>query len=223
MSSRKIEDLHQIFQPMVRSLIEQGQQAIASTGWTFFITDGFRSFIEQTELYARGRTKPGKIVTNALAGQSPHNYGLAVDCAFQKSGNLSYDPTLYAKIYPIARTLGFELGADWVGFTDKPHFEHPQWEKISKGETDMQMYKGYDLDNKDSMKVAVDILVRVQTGEFVEKKLLDEAKKANEELANKLADCQSKPVIDTEFTVTGKKTTETIGGKTVEISYKAKV
>jgi hypothetical protein len=33
----------------------------------------------------------------------------------------------------------------------------------------MDMYKGYDLDNKDSMRVAVDLLVRVQAGEFVEK------------------------------------------------------
>ena len=30
----------------------------------------------------------------------------------------------------------------------------------------MTMYKGYDLDNKESMKVAVDVLVRVQNGEF---------------------------------------------------------
>jgi hypothetical protein len=33
----------------------------------------------------------------------------------------------------------------------------------------MEMYKGYDLDNKESMRVAVDLLVRVQNGEFVEK------------------------------------------------------
>jgi len=131
MASRKIEDLHITLQPMTRSLLEQGQEAIKSTGWTFFITDGFRSNAEQTKLYSQGRTTPGKIVTNARAGQSAHNYGLAVDMAFQKSGKLSYDPSLYAKIYPIARKIGFELGADWTGFTDKPHFEHPQWEKIS--------------------------------------------------------------------------------------------
>lgn len=138
MASRKVEDLHQSFQPMVRGLLSQGQKAIDNSefkGWQFFITDGYRSFEEQTKLYAQGRTAPGNIVTNAKAGQSAHNYGLAVDCAFQKDKKLSYDQKMCALIYPIARKLGFELGADWKGFTDKPHFEHPQWEKISQGKT----------------------------------------------------------------------------------------
>lgn len=135
MSSRKIEDLNQIFQPMVRSLLTKGQEAIASSGWTLFITDGFRSFEEQTQLYNQGRITPGSIVTNAKAGQSAHNFGLAVDLAFQKAGVLSYSADLYAPIYKIARSLGFELGADWAGFVDKPHFEHPQWELIAKGNT----------------------------------------------------------------------------------------
>lgn len=131
--SRRIEDLNPTFQPMVRQLLDSGQQTILSTGWIFFITDGFRSFDEQTSLYAQGRTKPGKIVTNAKAGQSPHNYGLGVDLAFQKHGVLSYDKQLYDKIYPIARNLGFELGVDWTNFIDKPHFEHPNWKQL-KGE-----------------------------------------------------------------------------------------
>lgn len=47
------------------------------------------------------------------------------------------------------------------------------------------MYKGYDLSNKDSMKVAVDVLVRVQSGEFVEKK---DYEKEIEQLKKELAD-----------------------------------
>lgn len=39
--------------------------------------------------------------------------------------------------------------------------------------SDGNQYKGYDLTNKDSMKVAVDILVRVQNGEFVDKSKYD--------------------------------------------------
>ena len=38
-----------------------------------------RTFAEQAEIFAQGRTKPGKIVTNARPGLSAHNYGLAVD------------------------------------------------------------------------------------------------------------------------------------------------
>ena len=43
------------------------------------ITQGLRTFAEQTALYAQGRTLPGKIVTYAPAGESYHNYGLAID------------------------------------------------------------------------------------------------------------------------------------------------
>lgn len=172
MPSRRIEDLDIRFQPMVRFILKQGQEAIASTGWTLFITDGFRSFKEQDELYAQGRTKPGKIVTNAKAGQSAHNYGLAVDLAFQKDGKLSYEQSLYAPVYSIARSMGLELGADWTSFPDKPHFQYPKWESviIGNGGSNMaNMYKGYDLSNAESMKVAVDKLVEILDGKYVEK------------------------------------------------------
>lgn len=233
MASRKIEDLHQVFQPMVRSLLEKGQAAIKDSGWIFFITDGFRSFAEQTELYAQGRTKPGSIVTNAKAGQSAHNFGLAVDLAFQKDGKLSYDPTLYAKIYPIARTLGFELGADWTGFTDEPHFEHPNWEKLSNsngGSNNMaNMYKGYDLNNPESMKVAVDILVRVQGGEFIEKSVYEKAIATAEksEYERGLREGKAQSSNNSNFDASnlilnGVETTEQVGQLTVKRNYAIK-
>jgi len=50
------------------------------------------------------------------------------------------------------------------------------------------MYKGYDLSNVDSMKVAVDILVRVQAGEFVEKTELDKAKQLLDNLNQQIND-----------------------------------
>lgn len=46
-------------------------KAICRFAWTI------RTFAQQTEEYAKGRTKPGKIVTNAKAGQSAHNFALA--------------------------------------------------------------------------------------------------------------------------------------------------
>ncbi len=42
-------------------------------------THTLRTNAEQNELYAQGRTKPGKVVTFAKGGQSMHNYGLAID------------------------------------------------------------------------------------------------------------------------------------------------
>jgi len=43
------------------------------------IVQGLRTIEEQNDLYAQGRTKQGKKVTNAKGGSSFHNYGLAVD------------------------------------------------------------------------------------------------------------------------------------------------
>lgn len=124
MASRRIEDLYEHFQPLIRQLLDEANKK--TSPWTTFITDGFRSYEEQNELYAQGRTKPGRIITNAKAGYSWHNHGLAVDIAFQKDGILSYSQNLYDKIVPIAKSLGLSWGGDWAIFIDKPHFEwHP--------------------------------------------------------------------------------------------------
>lgn len=63
-----------------------------------------------------------------------------------------------------------------------------------KGTTDIT-YKGYDLTNRDSMKIAVDILVKVLAGEFVNKleydKLkieLEKAKETNNNLNQQITD-----------------------------------
>jgi len=60
---------------------------------------------------------------------------------------------------------------------------------VPKGNNMSDMYNGYDLSNRESMKVAVDILVRVQKGEFVEKSKLDELVKIKTaELSSKISD-----------------------------------
>ena len=43
------------------------------------VFETYRSWYRQTKLYEQGRTYPGRIVTNAKAGTSWHNYGLAAD------------------------------------------------------------------------------------------------------------------------------------------------
>ncbi len=49
------------------------------------ITQGFRSKAEQDALYAQGRTKKGKIVTNAKGSDysSQHQWGIAFDIALK--------------------------------------------------------------------------------------------------------------------------------------------
>lgn len=88
------------------------------------ITDGFRSNYEQNQLFALGRTKRGKIVTNARGGQSNHNFGRAVDMAFvDESGAVVWDLKLYKRLGVIAKLYGLKWGGDWRKHKDNPHLE----------------------------------------------------------------------------------------------------
>lgn len=89
------------------------------------ISQGYRTFAESAALYAQGRTKPGEIVTNAKAGQSYHNYGLAFD--FEMLTNNKQDWVVgpnWMKVVEIMKNHGWTWGGDFAGtFKDYPHFE----------------------------------------------------------------------------------------------------
>lgn len=89
------------------------------------VIQGFRTYAEQNALYAQGRTTKGKKVTNAKGGQSNHNFGLAIDVAEIKNGNIDWNEQekVLPKIAPIGKKWGFEWGGDWKSIVDKPHFE----------------------------------------------------------------------------------------------------
>ena len=86
---------------------------------------------EQNELYAIGRTKAGKIVTNAKGGQSVHNYGLAFDIVLlvDKDNNGIFETAswdLDKNFYLVVnyfKSKGWEWGGDWKSFKDYPHFQ----------------------------------------------------------------------------------------------------
>lgn len=86
----------------------------------------FRTFAEQDAEYARGRTTPGGIVTNARAGQSYHNYGLAVDVVEvhpHYGYGKGYDQTRWNIIGQTAINAGFVWGGNFTTIVDKPHIE----------------------------------------------------------------------------------------------------
>lgn len=90
------------------------------------ISEGHRSNARQNELYAQGRTKPGKIVTNAKAGQSWHNFGIAIDYFLTtKDGNKALWTVNkdWRRVAEIGKELGFEWGGDWTSFKDYPHLQ----------------------------------------------------------------------------------------------------
>jgi len=88
------------------------------------VVEGFRSLERQKELYEQGRTTPGAVVTNAKAGESFHNYGVAVDFVFRKEG-YNASSALWNLLGKVGKLQGFEWGGDWKGFKDRPHFELP--------------------------------------------------------------------------------------------------
>ncbi|WP_301336114.1 M15 family metallopeptidase [Paenibacillus sp. FJAT-26967] len=105
----------------------------AAIGITILITDDFRSIEAQDELYKKGRSADGSIVTKAKGGESYHNYGLAVDFALRKKDgkviwDMNYDGNSDGKkdwmqVVKIAKDLGFEWGGDWENFPDYPHLQ----------------------------------------------------------------------------------------------------
>ena len=114
----EIETLH----PLIRSSAAEFIIAAQAKGMYLRITSGHRTFEEQDELYAQGRTKPGAIVTNAKGGYSNHNYGLAFDVVEIKNSKALWDGDWNA-IGELGKSFGFEWGGEWSSFPDRPHFQ----------------------------------------------------------------------------------------------------
>lgn len=99
-------------------------------GATAEVISGLRSYQQQAALYAQGRTKPGKVVTNARPGSSWHNYGLAIDLGLFKNGvyldakNPRLSDRIYAELGAFAKTMGIEWAGYWTSFQETPHFQY---------------------------------------------------------------------------------------------------
>lgn len=149
MPSRKIEDLHPDLQPDAWAFLDQCEQDpwLKAHGITVLITCTYRSNDEQAALYAIGRTKPGKIVTNAKPGESMHNKILHGQPASQA---LDFVPLRHGKpiwgtagdgldsnpadddkddleawqyIVAIAERIGWESASKWKSFKEWPHIQ----------------------------------------------------------------------------------------------------
>jgi peptidoglycan L-alanyl-D-glutamate endopeptidase CwlK len=119
--SRLIEELV----PELQTLCRELQQECLREGFPIIVIHTYRSFEEQELLYAKGRTRPGLVVTNARAGDSWHNYRRAFDVCFIQGSRLMWDGP-WMKVWSIARPLGLVWGGSWKTFQDRPHFEyHP--------------------------------------------------------------------------------------------------
>lgn len=112
--------------PVVRESALEVVRRAYDEGINAQISEGFRSYARQNELYAQGRTTSGKIVTNAKGGQSWHNFGIAVDYFLTTNDGSKALWTVNSKwrrVAEIAKNLGFEWGGDWKSFKDYPHLQ----------------------------------------------------------------------------------------------------
>lgn len=128
--SRSLEDLR----PVVRDAAKRALAKVKELGLNVLITETLRSRAEQAALYAKGRTSPGKIVTNARPGQSLHEYGVALDLYPVINGK----PDLAGKYIKTWRRIancfkaeGFEWGYEWKSFKDMPHFQMTKGHPLS--------------------------------------------------------------------------------------------
>jgi hypothetical protein len=119
-SDRRIKTLHPLIQCDVASIINEAE---ATLGVKFRITQALRTIEQQNGLYAKGRTAPGGIVTNARGGKSFHNYGLAFDVAIIKGRRVIWKSPDYKKLSTIASKYGFFWGGNFKSLNDEPHFE----------------------------------------------------------------------------------------------------
>lgn len=103
----------------------------AAMGCDYVAVSGTRTFAEQDALYAKGRTKPGKIVTKARGGYSNHNFGIAMDYGVfigntYLDGGTKAQQELAAKVHKAvslnAAECGLKWGGTWKSIKDLPHF-----------------------------------------------------------------------------------------------------
>ncbi len=125
-SEKNIQTLLVEVQPMARALVQKA----AFSGIQIKVISGLRTYEEQDELYAQGRTKPGPKITNARGGYSNHNFGIAFDVGVFEGTKYLTESVKYKAVGALGMELGLEWGGSWKTIVDEPHFQlHPEWAK----------------------------------------------------------------------------------------------
>ena len=132
-TKEKIKLAHPKLRDELEELVEKINRDVLTGRAKVRITHTLRTFEEQDELYAQGRTKPGKKVTNAKGGDSFHNYGVSADIVLIINGiSASWDTKKdfdkdqqsdWMEVVKVFKDAGWAWGGDWRTFKDMPHFE----------------------------------------------------------------------------------------------------
>lgn len=124
---RRIKSAHPLLRDELKKIYTEILSALTGSAFCRFAYV-LRTFKEQDELF-----KKRPRVTKAKAGQSYHNYGLAVDIVLITEGGkkASWDTVKdfdgdrtsdWMEIVAIFKKYGWSWGGEW-NFKDNPHFE----------------------------------------------------------------------------------------------------
>lgn len=127
---RDINKLH----PRLIEKVEMLKLACKEHGLKIGIGECVRTKEEQDALYKKGRTLPGKIVTNAKGStySSMHQWGVAFDF-YRNDGKGAFDnkDSFFDYVGRLGKSIGLMWGGDWKSPVDKPHFQLPDWGKTA--------------------------------------------------------------------------------------------
>lgn len=120
-NSRDLKDLDPVVYPKALAFVAACKKA----GIDVLITSTYRDHESQAALYAQGRTKPGKVVTNAKPGQSWHNWRCAFDFVPLVNGKAQWDDLeTFTQCGEIAESVGLEWAGRWKRFKEMAHCQY---------------------------------------------------------------------------------------------------
>lgn len=121
-NSRSLDDL---ISP-AKERVEHFLSLCKDEGIDLLVTSTYRDNESQTALYEQGRTTAGKVVTNAKAGDSWHNWRCAVDVVPLVNGKPNWDGShpVWAKIGELGEQAGLEWAGRWRSFKELAHFQY---------------------------------------------------------------------------------------------------
>jgi len=123
----KIQSLHPTIKDEAQTLVDTANTEILKSGVKMLVTQGLRTFDEQQALFNQ-RPK----VTNAMPGQSFHNYGLAFDFCLVQGDRTIWDTAKdfdldgtsdWMEVVALFKSHGYAWGGNFRSISDKPHFE----------------------------------------------------------------------------------------------------
>lgn len=119
--SRDLNELHHDIKMKAVQLLEDCKNA----GIDILITCTYRDDEAQNWIYASGRTRKGKVLTNARAGESKHNHRKAFDFVVMVGGKCDWnDASAYERVGAMGEKIGLKWAGRWRGkLKELVHFE----------------------------------------------------------------------------------------------------